>query len=88
MWNAEQGNVLKAKDDLEKVRLICGTDCRAYKMRKDAIDGNNATSSAGNGMFVLCQEPTLGLYRRVSRSCTRPLPTQLIASRDFEGGRA
>ena len=24
MWQAEQGNVLKAKDDLEKVRLICG----------------------------------------------------------------
>lgn len=39
MWHAEQGNVLKAKDDLEKVRLICGTDCRAYKMLKDAIDG-------------------------------------------------
>ncbi len=40
MWQAEQGNVLKAKDDLEKVRLICGdTNCRAYKMLKDVIDG-------------------------------------------------
>jgi tetratricopeptide (TPR) repeat protein len=39
MWQAEQGNVLKAKDDLEKVRLICGTDCEAYKMLKDVIDG-------------------------------------------------
>ena len=39
MWQAEQGNVLKAKDDLEKVRLICGTDCKAYKMLKEAIDG-------------------------------------------------
>jgi tetratricopeptide (TPR) repeat protein len=39
MWQAEQGNVLKAKDDLEKLRLICGTDCRAYRMLKDAIDG-------------------------------------------------
>jgi tetratricopeptide (TPR) repeat protein len=39
MWHAEQGNLLKAKDDLDKVRLICGTDCRAYKMLKDAIDG-------------------------------------------------
>jgi tetratricopeptide (TPR) repeat protein len=39
MWQAEQGNVLKAKDDLEKVRLICGTDCKPYKMLKDAIDG-------------------------------------------------
>jgi tetratricopeptide (TPR) repeat protein len=39
MWQAEQGNVLKAKDDLEKVRLICGTDCKAYTMLKDVIDG-------------------------------------------------
>jgi tetratricopeptide (TPR) repeat protein len=39
MWQAEQGNVLKAQDDLEKVRLICGTDCRAYQMLKDTIDG-------------------------------------------------
>jgi tetratricopeptide (TPR) repeat protein len=39
MWQAEQGNLLKAKDDLEKVRLICGTDCRPYKILKDAIDG-------------------------------------------------
>jgi tetratricopeptide (TPR) repeat protein len=40
MWHAEQGNVLKAKDDLEKVRLICGnTDCRPYRMLKDVIDG-------------------------------------------------
>jgi len=40
MWQAEQGNLLKAKDDLEKVRLICGnTDCREYRMLKDAIDG-------------------------------------------------
>jgi tetratricopeptide (TPR) repeat protein len=39
MWQAEQGNVLKAKDDLEKVRLICGTECRPYQMLKDAIDG-------------------------------------------------
>jgi tetratricopeptide (TPR) repeat protein len=39
MWQAEQGNVLKARDDLEKVRLICGTDCKAYKMLKDVIDG-------------------------------------------------
>src|SRR5580693_1080432 len=40
MWQAEQGNVLKAKDDLEKVRLICGnTDCRPYKELKSVIDG-------------------------------------------------
>jgi tetratricopeptide (TPR) repeat protein len=40
MWQAEQGNVLKAKDDLNKVRLICGnTDCRPYKELKGVIDG-------------------------------------------------
>jgi tetratricopeptide (TPR) repeat protein len=39
MWQAEQGNMLKARDDLEKVRLICGTDCRPFKMLKEAIDG-------------------------------------------------
>jgi tetratricopeptide (TPR) repeat protein len=40
MWQVEQGNVLKAKDDLEKVRLICGnTDCRPYRMLKEVIDG-------------------------------------------------
>jgi hypothetical protein len=40
MWQAEQGNILKARDDLEKVRLICGnTECRAYTMLKEVIDG-------------------------------------------------
>ena len=39
MWQAEQGNLLKAKDDLEKVRLICGTTCEPYKMLQDVIDG-------------------------------------------------
>ena len=39
MWQAEQGNVLKAKDDLEKVRSICGTECREYTALKEAIDG-------------------------------------------------
>jgi tetratricopeptide (TPR) repeat protein len=42
MWQAEQGNLLKAKDDLEKVRLICGTTCEPYKMLKDVIDGTDA----------------------------------------------
>jgi len=27
------------KDDLEKVRLICGTTCEPYKMLKDVIEG-------------------------------------------------
>ena len=40
MWHAEQGNILKAKDDLEKVRAICGnTECREYKALEDVIDG-------------------------------------------------
>jgi tetratricopeptide (TPR) repeat protein len=39
MWQAEQGNILKAKDDLEKVRQICGTDCRAYTELKAVIEG-------------------------------------------------
>ena len=40
MWQAEQGNVLKAKDDLERVRAICGnTTCPEYAALKAAIDG-------------------------------------------------
>jgi hypothetical protein len=39
MWQAEQGNILKAQDDLEKVRHICGTECRAYTELKKVIDG-------------------------------------------------
>jgi tetratricopeptide (TPR) repeat protein len=39
MWHAEQGNILKAKDDLEKVASICGTTCREYTALKAAIDG-------------------------------------------------
>jgi tetratricopeptide (TPR) repeat protein len=40
MWQAEQGNLLKAKDDLEKVRMICGnTECKEYVALKEVIDG-------------------------------------------------
>ena len=39
MWHAEQGNLLKAKDDLEQVRLICGTECKDYVALKEVIDG-------------------------------------------------
>ena len=39
MWHAEQGNLLKAKDDLEKVRLICGTTCKEYVALQEVIDG-------------------------------------------------
>jgi tetratricopeptide (TPR) repeat protein len=39
MWHAEQGNLLKAQDYLEKVRSICGTDCREYVELKGVMDG-------------------------------------------------
>ena len=40
MWQMEQGNRLKALDDLQKVKLICGnTGCEAYKELKAVIDG-------------------------------------------------
>jgi tetratricopeptide (TPR) repeat protein len=42
MWHAEQGNVLKAKDDLEQVRLICGTECKEYGALKEVIDGTRS----------------------------------------------
>ncbi len=40
MWQAEQGNRLKAEDFLQKVKLICGnTDCKEYVELKAVIDG-------------------------------------------------
>jgi tetratricopeptide (TPR) repeat protein len=39
MWYAEQGNLLKAKDYLEKVRSACGTECSPYKQLVAAIAG-------------------------------------------------
>jgi tetratricopeptide (TPR) repeat protein len=40
MWQMEQGNRLKALDDLQKVKLICGsTDCKEYIELKAVIDG-------------------------------------------------
>jgi tetratricopeptide (TPR) repeat protein len=40
MWHMEQGNRLKALDNLQKVRLICGnTSCEEYRQLKDVIDG-------------------------------------------------
>jgi tetratricopeptide (TPR) repeat protein len=41
MWQAEQGNRLKAEDYLAKVKLLCGsTDCKEYFELKAVIDGN------------------------------------------------
>jgi len=40
MWQMEQGNRLKAIDDLQKVKLLCGTtDCKEYIELKAVIDG-------------------------------------------------
>ena len=40
MWQMEQGNRLKAEDDLQKVELLCGnTDCKEYIQLKAVIDG-------------------------------------------------
>jgi tetratricopeptide (TPR) repeat protein len=40
MWHLEQGNRLKAEEELEKIANICGgTGCREYKLLKAAIDG-------------------------------------------------
>jgi len=39
MWQVEQGNMLKAGDMLEKIRLICGTDCREYQDLKGGMEG-------------------------------------------------
>ena len=40
MWHVEQGNVLKAADFLEKIRLICGgTDCQEYQDLKAGMEG-------------------------------------------------
>ena len=43
MWQMEQGNRLKAEDDLQKVKLLCGsTDCQEYIQLKAVIDGTGS----------------------------------------------
>jgi len=40
MWHVEQGNMLKAQDFLERIRLICGgTGCKEYQDLKGGIEG-------------------------------------------------
>jgi tetratricopeptide (TPR) repeat protein len=40
MWHVEQGNMLKAADFLERIRLICnGTGCQEYQDLKGAMEG-------------------------------------------------
>jgi tetratricopeptide (TPR) repeat protein len=43
MWQMEQGNRLKALDDLKKVNLLCGnTTCEEYRELKAVIDGTGS----------------------------------------------
>jgi hypothetical protein len=40
MWQAEQGNRLKAEDFLQKVKLICGNEsCKEFIELRAVIDG-------------------------------------------------
>jgi tetratricopeptide (TPR) repeat protein len=39
MWQIEQGNMLKAADFLEQIRLICGTTCKEYQDLKGGMEG-------------------------------------------------
>jgi tetratricopeptide (TPR) repeat protein len=39
MWQLEQGNMLKAADFLETIRLICGTECKEYQDLKAGMEG-------------------------------------------------
>jgi tetratricopeptide (TPR) repeat protein len=40
MWHVEQGNMLKAADFLEQIRLICGgTGCKEYQDLKGGMEG-------------------------------------------------
>ena len=77
MWQAEQGNVLKAKDDLAKVESICGTGCREYAALKQAIDGTMT-------LLVLCLFPlkaislTRGGRRNRATRCPRAAPCASI----------
>jgi len=41
MWQVEQGNVLKARDFLDKIEAICGNkSCKEYQDLKGGIEGN------------------------------------------------
>ena len=43
MWQMEQGNRLKAEDDLQKVKLLCGsTNCQEYIQLKAVINGTGS----------------------------------------------
>lgn len=40
MLHVERGNMLKAADHLEKIKQLCGTDCKEYADLKSAMEGH------------------------------------------------
>jgi tetratricopeptide (TPR) repeat protein len=40
MLQVERGNMLKAAEHLEKIRQLCGTDCKEYADLKSAMEGH------------------------------------------------
>ena len=40
MLHVERGNMLKAADHLEKIRELCGTECKEYADLKSAMEGH------------------------------------------------
>jgi tetratricopeptide (TPR) repeat protein len=40
MLHVERGNMLKAADHLEKIRQLCGTECKEYADLKSAMEGH------------------------------------------------
>jgi tetratricopeptide (TPR) repeat protein len=39
MWHVEQGNMLKAQDHLQQIKLICGEDCKEFRDLKGGMEG-------------------------------------------------
>jgi len=40
MLHVERGNMLKAADHLEKIKALCGTECKEYADLKSAMEGH------------------------------------------------
>jgi tetratricopeptide (TPR) repeat protein len=40
MLHVERGNMLKAADHLDKIRQLCGTECKEYADLKSAMEGH------------------------------------------------
>lgn len=46
MWQVERGQVVRAYEFLEKVRYVCGTQCREYTELASVIEGGPAARAA------------------------------------------